>query len=377
MVDGTRDSLYRLPAAPPGTGGARRKQDANAPNGAGTIGASAALFNDSVSLPPFPPPKDGNGSTADGGDAPHGAPQLPSPKRRMSAADMSLQVSALMSRMDDSQSDAEQNGLKLSDQQRQEAYKKSNEQIATAAKKLAAAEHKQKILGPLATIGKIFAGIAAIALTIVTGGTAAPLAIAIIAYTAVDTACTIANAISQAAGGPALDLSSLLQDGFKEAAKACGANDKDAETIGKWCAFGVQAAIAIATIAVSIKGIVGLVKGTVSAAGSIGARLSTTAFKATKIAGIASQLVGGAATATAGGLGIATGVDNYDAQKAQADKLRYDAQTAALTQTIRNTLDRLQLLAADLSSAMKTTADDISSIGETNTAIAGGNVSMV
>jgi len=372
MVDGTRDTQYRMPVSAPSMGGAQPKPDVTAPKGAGTIGS----FNDVSDLPPFPSLQDGDGSPSYG-SAPHGAPRLSVPKRQLSSTQMAMDVSALLSRIDDVQSSTEENGLQTTQQQRKESFQRSNEAIAKSAKKLADAKHKQKILGPLATIGKIFASIAAIALTVVTAGTAAPLAIAMITYTVIDTACTIANAISQAAGGPALDLGSLLGDAFKEIAKAFGASDKTAADFGKWASFAVQAAIAILTIAVSIKGIVSLVKGTATAVGSLGAKLSTTAFRATKATGIAAQFVGGAATASSGGLGIATAVDTYDASQDDADKAQSDAASTALQEIIRNTLDRLTLLAKDMGQGMQSAAEEISSIGRTGMAVAGGNVSMV
>jgi hypothetical protein len=505
MVDGTHESLYRLPVSPPGMGGARQKHSVNSSAGAGTIGQ----VSDPSDIPTFPSLNDGGGSDAGGGNAPPGAPELPAPQQQYSQSDMILQVSILISRVDDAQANVEQNGLSTEDTQKQEEIKRSNEAIAKATKKLQEAKHKHKILGPLATIGKIFASIAAVALTIVTGGAAAPAAIAMIAYTVVDTTLTIASAISKAAGGPALGLSDLLQDGFTALAKKCGASDKEAATIGQWCAFGVQAVVAIATIAVSVGNVVSVVKGaasatagtasaaggtaaiagdvannagnaasaaggaadtagtvantagdtasaageatdtagdttgaikatanaletdvetveatvktveaiktvedtisaveggasaaegtasatgstagaagggaspagnTVSANGGLAVKMSSTAFKATKMTGIACQAIGGATSVSSGGLSISVAVDANDAAKANADKAQYDAVTATITEAIRNTLDRLQLIAADLSAGMQSAAQDISKISETNLAIAGGNVSMV
>jgi hypothetical protein len=365
--------MYRLPTSNSDVGGTPWKQNVNGANGAGTVGQ----VNDPRNVPPFPSVNDGSGSTAGANGAPPGAPQLPAPRKEYSPSEMAIEVSALISRIDDAQSDVEQNGLQMDGTQKQEAFQKSNESIATAAKKLAAAKHKQKILGPLATIGKVFLSIAAVALAVVTGGAASPLAVAMIAYTVVDTTLTVADAISKAAGGPALGLGDLLQEGFTKLAKACGASDKEAETIGKWTAFAVQGAIAVLTVAYSISNVVSMVRGTLAAGGSVASKLGTTALKATKMAGVGSQFVGGATNVTAGGLTVAVGVETGDAAKAQAAKAQFDAVAAALGEAMQNTLDRLKQIAEDLSSGMQTAAKDISDISQTNVDIAGGNVSMV
>ncbi|WP_129781739.1 YopB/SseC family type III secretion system translocon subunit [Peristeroidobacter soli] len=372
MVDATHDTGFRAPGPPSDLGGPWQQPNIHTPPSHVTLGVPPSPDPSTL-----PPPDEGGGKPPGGGIAPAGGPALAPPQRQMDPSEMAMQVSMLISRIDDAQSNVEQNGLQVSDTQKQEAFKKSNDAIAKAAKKLAQAKHRQKILGPLATIGKILGSIAAVALTVCTAGAAAPLAVAMIAYTVVDTALTIADSISQAAGGPALDLGSLLQKGFTELAKKCGASDQEAATIGKWTAFGVQAAIALATIAVSIKGVVQMVKGTAQAGGLLASKLGTTAFKATKIAGVATQFVAGATNVTAGGLAISVGVLSADAAKAQADKTHMDAVAAAIQEAIRNTLDRLQLIAADLSQGMQSAAKDISDISQTNIEIAGGNAAMV
>jgi hypothetical protein len=357
---------------PRGTGASDTEQ-AKTAVGAGSIGQLGAPSD----LPASLKMSDGARSNADGPMGPQGAPALSPPRTEFSLADIGIEISVLFAKMDDAQSNVEEQGLKLDDSQRQEAFKRSTEKIQEAAKKIHEAQHKQKSLDILITVGKVLAGVAAVALTITTCGAAAPLAIALIAYTVVDTSMTIADSISQAEGGPRLALDALMQEGFTQAAKACGDDDKKAAEVGQWCAFGVQAAVALVTITVSAANLVSVVRGTTSG-GAMLTKLGTTGFKALKLTGIASQAVSSATQAASGGMKISIGQDTAGAEKAQADKVRMDEVAAALGETIRNTLDRLALIAADLSSGMKSAAEIVSKVGETNIAVAaGGGNAMV
>ncbi len=383
-MDSTRDVRNRsnLPPHPPGTRthgkvagegvSGPSGQGQPAPAGMGDIGQ----FGDIPDLSKLLPMLDGFTGTDDP-VAPPGAPPLSPPKMPFSPAEIATLVAELFAKMDDAQSDAEQMGLKLDDLQKQEAFRRTVEKIAEAAKKIGEALHKKNAVGILGTIGKVLAGIAAVALTVVTGGLAAPLAVALIAYTVIDTALTIADAISQAAGGPRLDLNDLLQEGFTKAAKLCGADDKKAAEVGQWCAFGIQLAITVATLALSIANIARAVKGTAGAVTTLASKLGNGAFKAVRMTGIVSQAIGGATQVTSGGLQISVAYDQRDAQEAQAEKMLMDAAIAVLSDMMRSTLDRLQMIAADLSAGMKTAAETVSKVGQTNIAISGAGAALV
>ena len=357
--------------SPRGTGASDTEQ-AKTAVGAGSIGQLGAPSD----LPAPLKPPEGARSPADGPVAPPGAPALSPPRTEFSPAEIGIEISVLFAKMDDAQSNVEQQGLKLNDSQRQEAYKSSSEKIQEAAKKIREAQHKQKSLNVLTTVGKVFAGVAAVALTVTTCGAAAPLAIALIAYTVVDTSMTIADSVSQAEGGPRLALDGLMQEGFTQAAKECGDDDNKAAEVGQWCAFGVQATVALATITVSAANLVSVARGA-GGGGAMLTKLGATGFKALKLTGIATQAVSSATQAASGGMKISVGQDTAAAEKAQADKVRMDEVAAALGETIRNTLGRLALIGADLSSGMKSAAEIVSKVGETNVAIAAGGNAMV
>jgi hypothetical protein len=346
-------------------------EDGPAPVGAGSIGQLGAPAD---LLAPLKLP-DGARPTG-GAAAPPGAPELSPPAMAFSPAEIGLLVSVLIAKMDDAQSNVEQQGLKLSDTQRQEAYQRSSEKIAEAAKKLQQAHHKQGALSILMTIGKVLAGVAAVALILTTAGAAAPLAIALVAYTIVDTSMTIADSISQAQSGPRLDLNDLIQEGVAGLAKACGDDDKKAAEIGQGFAFGVEAAVAVLTITYSVASMAAAIKGAASS-GALVSKLGDIGFKAVRLTGIGSQALSSATQVASGGIKIAIGYDTADAEKAQAEKVRMDAVAAALGETIRNTLDRLAFIAADLSSGMKSAGEIVSKVGETNVAVAAGGNAKV
>lgn len=376
MVDMTADAGYRPIATPPGHSAPRTQHDTTDPTN--TAGPTPPGTAGPIGGPSVPPPNvgSGNGVPPPHDGAPPGAPKLAAPQEQFDPGQLETLISELLTKMDDAQSATEENGLQLDNTQKQEAFKKSADALKTAMKKLAAAKHKQKILGPLMTIAKVAAGIAAIALTLTTGGAAAPLAVALIAYTVVDTTLTVANAISQAKGGPALDLNSVIQDAIRAAAKGCGANSQLANKIATWGAFAIQAAIAIATIAVSIKGIFSLTKG-LAGAGGLASKLGMTAFKATKVAAVGGQAIGGLTNVTAGALAIAVAVNSFDADKAKANKEQFDAMASALTEMIKNALAKLEEVATDLSTGMQSVTRELSEIGKTDQQVAGGSLSMV
>ncbi|MEJ0035227.1 MAG: hypothetical protein WDO68_03980 [Gammaproteobacteria bacterium] len=314
---------------------------------------------------------------ADDPVAPPGAPVLSPPKLNLGPAEIAILIAVLFSKMDDAQSSAEQQGLKLDDLMKQESFRRTTEVIEKAAKKIQEALQKQHATGVLSTIGKVFAGIAAVALTLTTGGMAAPLAIALLTYTIVDTALTIADSISEASGGPHLALNDLLQEGFTKVAKLCGDDDKTAALVGQWCAFGVQAVIAVLTIAVSLVNVARALKGVANVAGGLASRLGASAFKLTRYTGIASQAISGVTQVTSGGLKIAVGYDENEAAKSRADKQLLDAAIAVLSDLMRSTLDRLELIAADLSAGMQAAAETVAKVGATNIEISGGNTARV
>jgi hypothetical protein len=182
--------------SPRGTGASDTEQT-KAAVGAGSIGQLGAPSD----LPTPLKLPEGTGSNADGTVAPPGAPALSPPRTAFSPAEIGIEISVLFAKMDDAQANVEEQGLKLDDTQRQDAYKRSSEKIQEAAKKIQEAQHKQKTLGILTTLGKVFAGVAAVVLTVTTCGAAAPLAIALIAYTVVDTSMTIADSIRRRTAG--------------------------------------------------------------------------------------------------------------------------------------------------------------------------------
>ncbi len=224
----------------------------------------------------------------------------------------------------------------------------------------------------------MFGSIAAIALTIVTGGAGpGPLGVAIIAYSVIDTTLTVADAISGAAHGPRLDMQDLLTEGFTAAGRKCGENKKKAEEVGQWCAFGVQIAVTVATLAYSGADIYRSLKGAKTLMANGVSKVSEYVLKSGRITGITAQLIGAGTQVASGGITVSAGNDQNQVDKANNEKHVADNEVALLSDTIKRILDRLQALAVDLSTNMGDTSNILKSICDTDLSIANGGQPMV
>ncbi len=214
-------------------------------------------------------------------------------------------------------------------------------------------------------------GVAAVALTVATGGAASPLLVAFTAYTILDTTLTVADAISQAKGGPHLDLNTLLSEGVADGLEKCGVNAKEAKKIGQWTAMGIQAAIAVATLAYGAFSIIQSLRGVATVARTT-TGVAQTAMKAAKMTGIAAQAMGGATQISAGALTISAAGDQKSALQKTADKTRLDANTALLQETIQKSLGLIQELASNAAGGMELATQAVQKFAQTNMAVANG-----
>lgn len=303
-----------------------------------------------------------------GHTAPRGARSLPMPTTSMTLADWSIELASFASKLSDSQSAIANGQLELANDRKHQDIQRTTQKIQESVKKLEAAKKKQHALGILGTIGKVFGAIAAVALTVATGGTAAPLAAALIAYTVLDTTMTVASSISQSSGGPPLDLEDLESQSLNKIAKACGADDKLAQEVGQWGTFAIQAIIAVATLANGISGAVSMVKGATT--------IATSSATTARIVGMAAQGVSGSTQVASGGLTVAAGVDTRSAGHAQAEKQRLDAAALVINETIQNMLGQIEQIAKQLSETMSTASAMVTSAGDTMMSIASAGSGM-
>jgi hypothetical protein len=255
-------------------------------------------------------------SQSDDPRAPPGAPPLAHPLANMSSVMIGIEISALMSKLSSAQADAERNGLEVDDKIRQSDLKASNEKIDQARQKIQAAAHKTKEANGWATAAKVLTGVAAVCLTLATGGAATPFTLAIIGYTVLDTTMTVVDTICQAEGvHQRLDLNDLMGEGMTKLAEACGADKDTAEKIGEWGPIALQATIAVVSIGVAgfnaysaLKGAAGVAAGAVEG----GVEMAEVGAQAASSAAEAGAEVGGSAVdagAEAGGSATEAGAE--------------------------------------------------------------------
>jgi transloator len=297
----------------------------------------------------------------DGITNPNGSPVIDDVQFDFSPEDMAMALQALQGKTQQGQLETAKQGLTMNEirlsQKHAEALKKLDDMIAKSKE----AAEKGKAGDVLGWIGKIAAVVAAglaVALAVATGGLATPLAVLAICG-AVGAVVSLASSISQAAGGPALEFSSLLGKAMTAIVKAVDPNmdEKKAEAMGKLIAGVAFVALAvvdpgmIGNIAGGIAGMVNpndetaiaMAQGIATAVaglaiciatvvlsggakiGELAKNISDTAVLGMKIAQGTVGIASGAVAVSAGGVRIAKAFDEHDLAKAQSDKTKIDA----------------------------------------------------
>lgn len=266
----------------------------------------------------------------------NGAPPLDAPMS-LTPGDLALMIGSLLSKVSELQNGATRADIKLTDLQKRDAHDKAVAQIQKMADKIAAAAKKEKALGILSVIGKVFGLIAAVAMTALTAGAASPLLVGMSAVlltcTIIDTSLTVGNAISGAVGGPALTPEALLT----KLAEACGQNHDEAAKFGQWLAFSLQMALAIASVATGV----GVYRAGAAAASAAAASASATSTAVTA-AEVAATAATTAATAAEASSAAATAAEAAAAALAALDAsadtaVRAAAQAAAIAAEVAAT----------------------------------------
>ena len=268
------NTITRTPPA-----GANSPTGAPAPGDGGQVAASGASgLNLAAVLELLKQATGGSsGSGGSDGNAPPGAPALQQPDLDFSPESMAIEIQALMDKTNELQSNAEGQSIKLTQQQQQDAHAKNIVAIDKAVKKIAAAKKKQKALGILGIIGKAFAVVAAVVMTVVSAGALAAVAGVICAYAVTDLAMSVASTVNQSKGGKDISLETLTTEGLTTALEKTGHSQADSEKIGGYLSLGLQCTIALATLAVGVGGAAGLIGGATSTAAETGAEVAAQA----------------------------------------------------------------------------------------------------
>lgn len=205
--------------------------------GAGQLGDeggvdSVALLNELYALTKGVDLDKGTGSSPD-------APVLDLPTLAFTTDDMAILLTALRSKTFEEQIKTGKEGLEIDRKKSEDINDRAMKKIQEWIDKCKEADEKGKAGGIFGWLTKIFSFIAAAictalaaVATAVTGGAAAPL-LAVSVILLAGTTLSLASAISQECGGPALEPSAWLSDVMTKMLVSFGMDEKQAKSLGK------------------------------------------------------------------------------------------------------------------------------------------------
>ena len=339
----------------------------------------------------------------------NGAPSIGNVAINFSAEDLTAALLVLQGKTQDAQLRTAKEGLGVSRLKMEENHKKSMEKIDTWIKKSESAAAKSKLSGIFGWIGKIAAflasAIATVALAVATpftaGATAPLLALAVIGL--VGSTMSLASAVSQAAGGPALEISSLMtkvctaflkavgvpEDKLEAASRVMagaiglvtGAVLADSQLLGNMVSSIAQLSISdqnkaaiigaiFSTLAcVALTVVTSVATAGTGTANSI-ADISNTIPQAAKFAQhAASAAAAGSSMATAG-LGIGVSIDEHAAASAQIDRKQFSALLAKLQAQMEEDQEQIKKVVQEMQDGLSMVSQMIAAAGESRTQIA-------
>lgn len=298
----------------------------------------------------------------------NGAPEIDGVKLDMSPEDMAAALLLLQNKTQQAQLRTATEGIQINktklDQKNQEALAK----IQEVNKSVQGSQGKEKASGIVGWIGKVFAMIGAVFGVVLaamanaaSGGAAAPL-LALAICGVVGATVSLASQISQAAGGPALDLSVVVPKLFTIILEAAGVPKEKAESVAKVMsgALAVALPLALATDPELLSGALGgiaelaggsadqisivtsvftvltalaamaAMMGTGVASGRMMSELPAVMKSASQITQAGLGVLNGAVGVTHGGLGLVLAADRRTVDDLQADKKAIDAQITRL-----------------------------------------------
>jgi hypothetical protein len=341
----------------------------------------------------------------------NGAPSIDGVMFDFSAEDMAAALLVLQGKTQDAQLSTAREGLVTNKKKMEEknaaSMKKINEWIK-ACEDAAAKEKSGGIMGWFKKIGTFIAAalavVVAVAATAATGGAAGPLlALAVIGL--VGATISLASAISQEAGGPALELSTLTAKLCTVVLEACGVPKDKAEAAGKMMsgmaglmtgavlvdpafagnAFGGFAEL-VGADAMQVAIVTGVFTAVATIAIAVAMVVATGGASApSTIASIAGMVKTGAAIAqgavglATGAVGVAQGVNKLEIAKdertanlAQADKKQIDAIIAKLQKQMEDDREEIKKVLDEIMQGMTIVSQMINSAGQSRSQLASG-----
>ena len=368
----------------------------------------------------------------------NGAPAIGGITINFSAEDLTAALAVLQGKTQDAQLRTAQEGLGVTRQKMEENHKKSLEKIETWIKKCESAAAKSKLGGIFGWIAKIAAfvasAIATVALAVATpftaGATAPLLALAVIGL--VGSTMSLASAISQASGGPALEIGTLMTKACSAFLKAVGVPEEKLEAASRIMAgaiggitgavladpqllggmvssvaqlsitdqnkaaivgaiFSTLACIALtvattvatagagagkaaADIAKALPQAATTVATTVAKTGAESSKLLTDVLKAlpqmAKIAQHTASATSAVASTVQGGLNVGVAIDEHAAASAQVDRKLFSAMLVKLQAQMEEDQEQIKKVVEEIQNGLSVVSQMIAAAGESRSQIA-------
>lgn len=339
----------------------------------------------------------------------NGAPAIGNVTVQFSAEDMAAVLLTLQGKTQDAQLRTAKEGLGVSRLKMEQQHKKSMEKIDQWIKKCESAASKSKIGKIFGWVSKIAtflaSAIATAALAVATpfsaGATAPLLALSVISL--VGSTMSLASAISQAAGGPSLEISSLMTKACSAFLKMVGVpEDKleaasrvmagaiglaagatilaDSQVLGNLAAGITQlstnnetTAMIMGAVFSALAGIATAVFTTVATGGAGGAKavseLTRSIPQAAKVAQHATGAIAGASSLVSGGLNVAVSFDEHAAATAQVDRQKFAALIAKLQAQMEEDHEEIKKVVQQIQEGYSVVSQMIASAGQSRSQI--------
>lgn len=339
----------------------------------------------------------------------NGAPTIGCIAISFSAEDLAAALAVLMGKTQDAQLRTAKEGLGVTRQKMEECHKKALEKIEKWIKNCESAEAKSKLGGIFGWIAKIAAflacAIATVVLTVatpLTGGAAgALLALAVVGL--VGSTMSLASSISQSAGGPSLEISTLMTKACAAFLKAVGVPEEKLEAASRIMAGAIAVMIgavladpqllggmvsSVAQLSISDKdkaAIVGAIFATLATialtvvtsvatggagAGKAASDIVKTIPQMAKLAQHVASAMSAVCSVVQGGLNVGVSIDEHAAALAQIDRKLFAAMLIKLQAQMEEDQDDLKKVVQQMQDGLTVVSQMIAAAGENRSQIA-------
>lgn len=257
-------------------------------------------------------------------------PVLPPPSGGMDATGMMTALLALKLKMGDAQERSTEKGIQADGRFRKQTDLDVSKKIEAAAQQQADAAKKSAIMKVFGWIAVALTAIVATVMAVISGGALAIAAAAL----------TIAVAVTMTT----LDQTGVLakmQDAIKDSLVKDGMSEDDAKKWAQGLSMGITIAASLVTLVAGGGGVASVAEETAETVVSTAVKVATMVQKGALAASAAVDV-------TQAGLGVAAGVESYEAAEDTADAADLRKILAKLKQSMEDQTDTLQQLVAQM-----------------------------